>query len=126
MKKNNWKSIGLVILIVISILFLAQGVLAVQFDPGGKIKTATNLPDPEGGPKAVVIKYIQVILGFLGLMALIMIIISGYSWMTAGGNEEKVTKAKGKLKNAIIGLIVILLSWMIVAFVFGRVGEMTN
>jgi len=108
-------------LIGISALLLSQGVLAVEFDPGGNIKNATNLADPEGGPPAVIIKYVQVILAFLGLMALIMIVISGYNWMMAGGNEEKIKKAKGILRSAIIGMIVVLLSWMIVLFVFSRV-----
>jgi hypothetical protein len=126
MKKINWKLMGCIILITFGVLFVSQGVLAVEFDPGGEIKKATELPDPEGGPPAVIIRYIQVILGFLGLMAVIMIIISGYSWMMAAGNEEKIAKAKGTLKTAIIGLVVVLLSWMLVIFIFGRVGELAS
>ena len=126
MKKINWKLTGWIILITISVLFLSQEVLAVEFDPGGNIKRATELPDPEGGPKQVVINVIQWVLGLLGLAAVIMVIFGGFTWMTASGNEEKIDKAKKVLKAAVIGLIIILLSWAIVTFIVGRVDTFTT
>lgn len=62
-----------------------------------------------------------VIKGALGLVAVIffiMIVIAGFSWMTAGGNEETVKNAKKNMSNAVIGLIVILFSYAITYFVF--------
>ena len=126
MKKINWKLIGWVVLITVGVLFLYQGVLAVEFDPGGNIKKATELPDPEGGPKQITINAIQWILGFLGLAAVIMIIFGGFTWMNASGNEERIDKAKKVLKAAIIGLIIILLAWATVTFIFGRVDTFTS
>lgn len=52
--------------------------------------------------------YTNGIITFLGLIFLVLIIFGGFKWMTAGGNEEQVTKAKGFIKNAAIGLTVIL------------------
>lgn len=126
MKKINWKSIVWVILITIGVLFVSQGVHAIEFDPGGEIKTATELPDPEGGVNQVVINVIQWLLGLLGLVAVIMIIFGGFTWMTAGGNEERIEKAKKILKASIIGLIIILLAWAIVTFIIGRVDTLTT
>jgi len=77
----------------------------------------------------IVATVIQIALGLLGIIFLILIIISGYKWMTAGGNEEQVTKAKANLKNAIIGMVIVLASYGITWFVFkylpfqGIVGE---
>lgn len=63
-----------------------------------------------------VIGLIQWVLGFLGLIAVIMILIGGFKWMTAGGNEEKIESAKKLLTSAIIGLVIVLLAWAIVLF----------
>jgi hypothetical protein len=66
-----------------------------------------------------VIAIIQWILGLLGLVAVIMILIGGFKWMTAGGNEEKIESAKKLLTSAIIGLVIVLLAWAIVIFALG-------
>ncbi len=68
-----------------------------------------------GGVIATVIK---AVLGFLGIIFVIIIIINGFKWMTAGGNEEKVKDAKDSIKNAIIGLIIVVAAYAITYFVF--------
>ncbi len=59
---------------------------------------------------------IQAILAFLGVAFLILIIYGGYLWMLARGNEQQVEKAKNIIKNALIGLIVVLAAWAITFF----------
>jgi len=66
-----------------------------------------------------VIRVVQWALGLLALVAVIMIILGGFQWMTAGGNEERVEKAKKLISAAVIGLIIVLLAWAIVIFVVG-------
>lgn len=61
---------------------------------------------------------IKVILSLLGIIFLILMIFTGYRWMTASGNEEAVTKAKHTLKTSIIGLIIILAAFAITTFIF--------
>ncbi|PIS42405.1 MAG: hypothetical protein COT24_03715 [Candidatus Kerfeldbacteria bacterium CG08_land_8_20_14_0_20_40_16] len=75
--------------------------------------------------QATVIAIIQWILGLLGLIAVIMILIGGFKWMTAGGNEEKIESAKKLLTAAIIGLVIILLAWAIVIFAIGVLSNAT-
>jgi hypothetical protein len=55
---------------------------------------------------------------FLGLM-----IYAGILWMTAAGEEDKVTKAKNILKAAIIGLAVTMSAYAITAFVTGKLSS---
>lgn len=76
--------------------------------------------------ESTVIKIIQWVLGFLGLIAVIMILIGGFYWMTAGGNEEKVASAKKIISAAVIGLIVVLLAWAIVTFVVKTASNVTT
>ncbi|MDP2708800.1 MAG: hypothetical protein Q8O93_01995 [bacterium] len=61
---------------------------------------------------------ISAFLGLLGIIFLILIIYAGYNWMTAQGDEDKVTKAKDTLARAIIGLIIIIAAYSITYFVF--------
>lgn len=63
---------------------------------------------------------IQAVIGILGVVAVIMILYAGFTWLTAGGNEEQVKKAKKIIKQAVIGLIIISLAYALVAFVLGQ------
>ena len=76
--------------------------------------------------KQTVINIIQWVLGILALVAAVMIIYGGFVWLTAGGNEEQVTKAKSWIKNAVIGLIITLAAYSIAAYVTNAVGEITT
>lgn len=130
-KKVTYSSVGWLSLISASVLFIPRIAFGqeadfpgVVFDPEGTIKKATNLPS--ASPPSIVINVMQWVLGFLGLISVIMIIWGGFTWMTAAGNEEKIKKAKEVLKAAIIGLIVIMLSYSIVAFIFSQTKEVTE
>lgn len=56
-------------------------------------------------------------LSFIGVVFLILMIYAGISWMTAAGNQEKVSKAKDLIINAIIGLIIVLMAYAITSFI---------
>ena len=76
--------------------------------------------------KETVINIIQWVLGILALVAIVLIILGGVTWMTAAGNDEKVDKAKKIISAAVIGLIVVLLAWAIVIFVAQTTANMTT
>jgi hypothetical protein len=50
-------------------------------------------------------------------------LVAGYKWMTAGGNEEKVKEAKSQIQHAIIGLAIIIMAYAITYFVFEALGD---
>ena len=62
-------------------------------------------------------KIIKIVLGFLGTIFLVLTVYAGVLWMTAGGNEEQITKSLGILKTAVIGLIIIIAAYSITYFV---------
>lgn len=64
---------------------------------------------------------IAVFLGLLGSIFVILIIYSGYTWMTASGNVEKVTKAQHTLKSAVIGLLVLVAVYAMWIFLFAKI-----
>lgn len=62
-------------------------------------------------------KIIRVAMGLLGIVAVVIILIGGFTWMTAGGNEEKVAEAKKWIFSGIIGLAIILSAFAIASYV---------
>ncbi len=66
---------------------------------------------------------ISALLGFLGIIFLIIIIYAGFLWMTAGGNSDQIDKAKKWLINGVIGLILLLAAYAIVNFVIGALTD---
>jgi type IV secretory pathway VirB2 component (pilin) len=77
------------------------------------------------GLTETVASIIQVIIGFLGVVAIIIILIGGFKWMTSGGNEEKVGEAKKLLSAGVIGLIIILAAYAITTFVISALVSAT-
>ncbi|MEA3248935.1 MAG: hypothetical protein U9Q03_01085 [Patescibacteria group bacterium] len=69
---------------------------------------------------------IQAAFGLLGIVLLVLILYGGYLWMTAGGNEEQVGKAKKIITNAVIGLVIIMAAYAIANFVVGAITESTT
>lgn len=69
-----------------------------------------NLPGAIG-------RIIGAVLSLLGVIFLILMIYGGFIWMTARGNETKVTEAKDLITSALIGLIIVLAAYAITAFV---------
>lgn len=68
-------------------------------------------------PQTLIGKVIAAALGIVGSLALLMFIYGGFIWMTSAGSPEKVTKGKGIMVWAAIGLAVIFSSYALVKFV---------
>lgn len=67
--------------------------------------------------RVTIAQIIKVAMGLLGIIAVVIILIGGFTWMTAGGNEEKVGEAKKWIFSGIIGLAIILSAYAIANFV---------
>lgn len=86
-----------------------------------------NIGLPSTDIRVVVANIIRTALGLLGIVALVLILYGGFVWMTAGGDEEKISTAKKILFNSAIGLAIILSSYAIASFVISRlVGATTD
>lgn len=113
-------TVGLLTVAVLALPVIAAAQVNVNTIPGATFGLGT------ADLQSTVVKIIQWVLGFLGLIAVIMILIGGFQWMTAGGNEEKVGSAKKIISAAVIGLIVVLLAWAIVIFVVSQTNKVTS
>ncbi len=60
---------------------------------------------------------------FAGVIATVFLIIGGYQYITAGGNEEQSEKGKKTLISSIIGIVVVVLAITIVTIVTNTLGS---
>ena len=117
-------------LFVISLFALPVMVSAVYGEaPGTPINPVGGANDTLGinygkatglGEKDVrntIASIINVALGLLGIVAVVIILIGGFEWMTAGGNDDKVKTAQKRLKYGLIGLVIIFVAYGIVTWV---------
>jgi len=131
MFNKYFKKVVLVIFLfsLLANFYLVQSVSAADSNPSAKASVEEQLnvagsPWGEGKPTGnnslggIVATAIQAFLGLLGIIFLVLIIYAGFNWMTAQGEEEKVTKAKETLQRAVIGLIIIIAAYSITYFVF--------
>ena len=77
-------------------------------------------------PREMAGSIINVVMGFLGIIAVIIILIGGFKWMTAGGDEGKVEEAKKMMTAGVIGLAIVLAAWGITVFVLNALLSATN
>jgi hypothetical protein len=61
-----------------------------------------------------ILKYLLYLAGALGVVALV---VGGFMYITSAGNEEQAEKGKKVLINAIIGVVVVILSFAIVTII---------
>jgi len=114
MKKALFTVTALAIFVLTVLPVLATAPLTAS-DTGLDYGTYTGL-----GTKDIregVMTIVNVLLGFLGIIAILIILYGGFMWMTAAGNEEKVDQAKKIITAGIIGLVIIFVSFAIATFV---------
>lgn len=87
-----------------------------------QVQAATALYNPLGDSvnslPVLIGNAIRGVLGLVGAVALVMIVIGGVTWMTSAGNADRVRRGKDTLLWAILGIIIIFVSYSIVNFVF--------
>jgi len=128
MKKIYKHLISLAILAVLISPFLALRPALAQTDQFGLnvVNNGLNGTLSNSDPRAVIGRIINVALGFLGVIAVGIILLGGFKWMTAGGNEDKTAEARKLLGAGVIGLIIILMAWGIANYVINQLSSATN
>ena len=92
--------------------FLQSGYLKTAGDSAG-VPTTGSLPQIVGS-------VINILLGLLGILLFGYLLYAGFLWMTSGGSEDNVKKAQTMIKNAVIGLLIIVSAYAISSFVLDK------
>jgi|SRR3989344_7916718 len=53
----------------------------------------------------------------IGMITVLFVVIGGYKYLTAGGDEEKVKSAKGMITHAILGMVIVIFAYALVIIV---------
>ena len=69
----------------------------------------------------IISQIIFTVLTLLGVIFMILMVYGGSIWMTAGGKEDRVKKAKDLIQAAIIGLIIVVAAYAISFFVVSKI-----
>lgn len=88
------------------------------------VKDDIGLPSTD--IRLIAARIIRTALGLLGIVAVVLILYGGFTWMTAGGSEDRISKAKQILVNAVIGLVIILSAYAIASFVISSLVDATT
>ena len=95
-------------------------------DLTGKVKDVKDPNSFEG----LGVFIIQGILAIVGVLALVFLVIGGVRYITAGDDSEAAEGGKKTVTNAIIGLVIVILSYVVIAVVvnalYGRTGNNTT
>ena len=91
----------------------------MNVDPTGNV--IKFIPQEGASLTEIVQSILNWIFGIIGIVAVVMIIIGGFNFMTSAGDPGKVKKGKDTILYGIIGLVVALLAFAIVNFVLNGI-----
>jgi hypothetical protein len=114
-------------LLSLALVVVPRIVRATTFD-FGTWASKLDVPRVEGEDQVsataqVIINATNTALTFIGLLAMVGLIFAGFLYLTAGGNKDRVETAKQMIRNVIVGISLILLSFVVTNFVIGFIAE---
>lgn len=66
---------------------------------------------------------VNLLSAIVGIVAVIMIIVGGFRYITSGGNDTSVTAAKNTILYAVIGLVIVALAQVLVRFTLSKLTD---
>ena len=99
---------------------IAAACTGSQLSPGGTSSNcySTDLPTVAASSSELQ-TILQILFAIIGALAVLFIVIGGFSYVVSNGNSQAIKKAKSTIVSAIIGLIVAILAETIVTYVIG-------
>ena len=122
--KISFIFLGLIILNLSLAIFLHPNIiLAGDTSVGSRLKAVAEeagwqTGSEETGIAEVIALIIKMFLSIVGVIFIVLIIYSGFRWMTSGGEEEAIRKAKKTIVAATIGLVIVILAYTLTYFIF--------
>lgn len=100
------------IFVVLLLILLITPVFAFAVANPCQITSSDGSTPPSSLPKCVNQIYVWS-LGLAALLAVLMVVLGGYLYMTAAGNAEQATKGKEYIWSSLIGLILLFLAYLL-------------
>lgn len=106
---NKAKKIAFSSALPLGALLLPASAMAQTFVPN-ELTSVSNVTN-------VVKNLIRFVLLIAFVLAFVFLIIGGLKWITAGGDEKAVGSARGTITAALIGLVVVLVSYALIVLI---------
>jgi hypothetical protein len=118
-KSIIWSIVGIVVVLVSRLLveiLIPRGSDSVKYAKDDLLNPTTD--NVLGGLEGI-IGITNFILGFVAMITVIMIIYGGYLFVISSGDDSLEEKAKKIMSQSIIGLVIVIIAYTLVAAVFG-------
>lgn len=89
--------------------------------PNTGVRAADN-PNANNTISAVISNAIAIIFTIAAIAFIFMIVWGAFQWITSGGDKEALGKARGRLTNALIGIVILALAFVIIQTVGQIIG----
>ena len=118
---NKLKLIVVGIVATLALVFATVPVAQADYnlDKGISDSKGDRVAEKVDDPQQLVKGIVNGILYFVGILSVIMLIWGGILYTTSSGDSNKVTTAKNTIMYAVIGIVVVVMSYAIVNWVFG-------
>ena len=115
---NRLKKVGSIVATSLLLPTLALAGLEKPPQPGG-----LNIFGAGSTVTDVVLYFINLGLAVVGIICVAFIIFGGFRYVTSAGNDETAESAKKIILNAVIGLVVTILSYVVVIVIINAVAN---
>jgi len=78
-----------------------------------------DIPKVEAGQ--LITNVLNIVYFIIGIVAVVIILIAGFQYITSNGEPEKAKKAMHTILDCVIGIVVVVFAFVITNFVAGRV-----
>lgn len=125
---NIWRRATALVLSVAALLAIsfaaaptagAQGLLDVCKQAGAKSSDVCKASGANNlsGPNGIIVKVANIFAFITGVAAIIVIMLGGFTYITAGGDAGKAQTGRSMVIYAVVGLVVVVLARTIIGFV---------
>jgi hypothetical protein len=120
------------ILLVTALLCFMLPATAMAYNPlsdacgsgGGATSSAacgTTGKDPISGSNGILEKTTIILSTIAGIVAVIVILVGGFLYVTSGGNPQRIEGARNAIIGALVGLVIIAAAASLITFVVGKI-----
>lgn len=89
-------------------------------------QSCNNIGDQNGKTKNLTSEIINILSVVVGFIAVVMLIIGGFRYITSAGDSNRVSGAKNTILYALIGLVIVASAQIIVQFVLNKTNNPTD
>jgi len=115
-------------LLIASYLILLPVVVLAETPGLTELRQAAGIAGfgQETDPYVITVRWINGFLSIFTMTAVFFIVSGGFTWMTSGGNADKVLEAKNTIKNTLLGMSIALIAYSLTRYVLYVLAKTTG